>query len=186
MSILKGISRNLRDAIKLGPTFPLRHVSRTLGRKYHVSAIKGAGVVSFRPGSSDAQTITDIFANKAYDLSGWSQFQVVMASYHAALATGRTPVIIDAGANVGAGSIWFARQFPRAVIIAVEPDSENAEICRLNTCNLANVEVVEAAIGSETGLVALSNPGGRPGVFRRPDARTVAYRCSRFRIWCGA
>jgi FkbM family methyltransferase len=158
MSILNRIVRNLEDGVELGLTFPLRHISGWLGRKYHKTTIKRAGIVHIRPKTTDAETFIDIFRRKAYDLSRYGQFSRVMAVYQQLLEAGQTPVIIDAGANVGAASIWFSRQFPQAHIFAIEPDANNAEVCRLNTKDLPNVRVIEAAIGSEHGLVSLRNP----------------------------
>jgi len=42
-------------------------------------------------------------------------------------ASGQTPVIIDGGANVGDAALHFARLYPEAVIIAVEPNPETFE-----------------------------------------------------------
>lgn len=44
-----------------------------------------------------------------------------------------SPVIIDAGANIGLASIAFLQQYPGARIVALEPDPQ---ICRLLTVNL--------------------------------------------------
>jgi FkbM family methyltransferase len=158
MSIAGSILENLRDGAKLGPTFPLRHLSALLSREYHVTHIKQAGRVHIRPKGSDAATFIQVFRKREYDLSGRGQFSRVMTAYQRILDAGRTPIIIDAGANVGAASIWFAKQFPMARVLAVEPDASNAEVCRLNTRALPNVNVIEAAIGSERGRVSLSNP----------------------------
>ena len=158
MSILERISRNLKDSAELGLTFPLRHISGLLGRRYHVTNIKRAGTVRIRPKSSDAQAFVDIFRYKAYDLSRCGQSPRVRETYQRILDAGQIPIIIDAGANVGAASIWFSRQFPQARILAVEPDADNAEVCRLNTRDLPNIKVIEAAIGSEHGWVSLRNP----------------------------
>ena len=43
--------------------------------------------------------------------------------------------ILDAGANIGTASRFFSNQFPKAEIIAIEPDSENYEILIKNTEN---------------------------------------------------
>jgi FkbM family methyltransferase len=158
MSILGKILDNLVDGVKLGPAFPLRHLSGLLFRKYHVTNIKRVGTVHIRPTSSDAHTFIQVFSKREYDLSGRGQFLRVAAAYQRILDAGQTPIIIDAGANVGAASIWFAKQFPMARVLAVEPDAANAEVCRLNTSSLPNVKVIEAAIGSACGRVTLSNP----------------------------
>ena len=92
-----------------------------------------------------------MFHEKEYNLSDYRQFPRIHAAYQRILGSGRIPVIVDAGANVGAASIWFSTQFPEAHILAIEPNWENAELCRLNTRGRPNVKMIEAAIGSEPG-----------------------------------
>jgi FkbM family methyltransferase len=152
---------NLEDAVALGPSFPLRHFARLLGRKYHTVTIKRFGTVRLRPNSSDAATFVQVFRRKEYDLSAHSQYLRVSAAYQNIVKKGKTPIIIDAGANIGAATIWFAGLFPEAQVFAIEPDAENAELCRLNTRGIPNVTVVEAAIGSSRGAVTLNNPNGQ-------------------------
>ena len=152
---------NLEDAVKLGPGFPLRHVSRIMGRKYHTATIKRFGTIQLRPKSSDALVFAQVFRRKEYDLSPYGQHVRVTAAYQHIIEKGKTPIILDAGANIGAATIWFARLFPEAQVFAIEPDPENAELCRANTRGVANVTVIEAAIGSVRGTVTLSNPHGQ-------------------------
>jgi len=71
------------------------------------------------------------------------------------LSEGGTPVVIDAGANIGAASLWFSQQYPLARVIAVEPDRENVEICRKNVAGRSNIEVRLDAIGGTSGRVAV-------------------------------
>jgi FkbM family methyltransferase len=73
--------------------------------------------------------------------------------------------------------MWFARQFPEARIYAIEPDPRNAELCRRNCRRYANVVVMEAAIGSVSGKVAISGANNQSwGVRteRGPDATVPA------------
>jgi FkbM family methyltransferase len=79
-----------------------------------------------------------------------------MDYYHSILALGKKPVIVDAGANSGASSIWFAREFPEAEIVAIEPDPDNADLFALNTAGFPNVRLLRAAIGSAPGYVTLT------------------------------
>jgi FkbM family methyltransferase len=99
-----------------------------------------------------------VFVQKEYDISHLRQYERISRTYKNILAAGRLPIIIDAGANVGAASIWFSMRFPAARVLALEPDPGNASMCRANTQKFTNVKVVEAAIGSQPGLVSLSNP----------------------------
>ena len=158
MAVVSAIQKNILDFALLGPGFPLRHLSRLCGRRYHSTRIARGGSITFRPKSSDAETFGEIFRDGAYDLSSLKQYDRVMARYRRLVAAGRAPVIIDAGANVGAASAWFSYAFPEARIRAVEPDPENAAVLRLNARHRPRIEVIEAAIGSRAGQVALSNP----------------------------
>lgn len=156
--MVKELTDNLLDFVALGPGFPLRHVSQLLRRRYHTTTIRGGGRITFRPASSDALTFIDIFRRGAYDFSWIERYSHVVERYRELIAAGRRPVIVDAGANVGAASIWFAERFPEALIRALEPDPDNAELLRINVGTRPNVEVIEAAVGGQTGRVTLTNP----------------------------
>ena len=158
MGALSVLARNLLDGATLGPSFPMRHVSRLSGRRYHTATIRRAGKVTFRTDASDAETFIDIFRHGAYDFSWLKHYDRTLAAYRRILASGRSPVVIDAGANVGAASVWFCKTFPEARIIAVEPDPQNADVLRMNAAARPAIEVIEAAIGSSAGKVSLSNP----------------------------
>ena len=166
MGILKTILRELKKHITYGTAGRLRHVSNFLGGKYHIVNISGAGTVHVRPHATDILSFCQVFHEKEYNLSDYPQFPRINAAYQRILDSGRIPVIVDAGAYVGAASIWFSTQFPEARILAIEPNWENAELCRLNTRGRPNVKVIEAAIGSEPGTVSLSNYAKQAWAFR--------------------
>ncbi len=71
-------------------------------------------------------------------------------------------VVIDAGANAGYSAVWFARRYPQARVIAIEPDSGNLELLRRNVQDYPNVEVVGAALMSFDGPAELVDPGHGP------------------------
>jgi FkbM family methyltransferase len=66
--------------------------------------------------------------------------------------------ILDLGANIGLASIKLSRQFPGANIIAVEPDRDTADVCRLNLSHVPRVEVLQRAVGVQSGRVVCINP----------------------------
>jgi len=76
------------------------------------------------------------------------------------------PVIIDAGANIGASAVWFANQFPLAQVMAIEPEPANARLCRMNLEPCPNARLLEGAIGAASGSVSLVNPNGEAVAFR--------------------
>lgn len=155
-----GLADNVHDALTMGAGFPLRHLSDKLGRPRYVTAVKGCGRVSLRAGSSDGAVFRQVFAHREYDLGRFPQHGRVLAAIERALAEGRAPVIVDGGANVGAASLYFARAYPQATVVAIEPDPDNAESCERNTAGCGNVKVLRAALGAEPGAVELFNPAG--------------------------
>jgi FkbM family methyltransferase len=66
--------------------------------------------------------------------------------------------IIDAGANIGCTTIFFASRYPDARIIAVEPEASNFEMLQSNCAGLANVFPVHAAIWSHPATLTFVNP----------------------------
>lgn len=116
--------------------------------------VKGVGDLKLRPRTADAAVVSQVFSWLQYDTRHFPQHARVMRAYSDILARGRRPLILDLGANNGASARWFAREYPAASIVAVEPDPDNARICRLNTEGYP-VEVVTAAIGGSPGQVSL-------------------------------
>ena len=55
-------------------------------------------------------------------------------------------VIVDAGANIGMATLFFAQKYPKARIIAIEPEHSNFQLLQRNCAGLANVVVLEAAL----------------------------------------
>lgn len=73
---------------------------------------------------------------------------------------GTTPQsIVDAGANVGLSSIFFALHYPQAKILAIEPDEDNARVARINLSlnSINSVELRAAALWPVPGKLAITN-----------------------------
>jgi FkbM family methyltransferase len=118
-----------------------------------VVRLRGGGLAVCR--LDEFYSFVEVFVFRQYDLAAEVPWESVRA-------------IVDVGANVGAATLWFARQSPRATIIAVEPASEVVSRLRWNL--RANhledrVSVVEAALTNRTGEVYLEVP--RRSVFSR-------------------
>jgi FkbM family methyltransferase len=83
-------------------------------------------------------------------------------------------VIVDAGANVGLASIYYANRYPEARIIAVEPELSNYEILKKNVAPYPQVVPVRAALWKEnTDLLLIDRGTGHYG-FRTVEATTSA------------
>ena len=141
------------DLLHLGLPYQVRHLHRFDRQEFQVK-VKGVGELTLRPKSADSAVVSQVFSFLQYDLSDFPQKDVIEKYYLDILARGRTPLIVDLGANNGVAARWFLKQYPRAHIVAVEPDAENARMCRLNTDGYS-VEVLQAAAGSAPGKVEL-------------------------------
>lgn len=127
--------------------------------KYRVEHNNTERDINFRPESiSDAIVIRQIFNEKCFDFSSLSQAKTLADFYMKQLKQGLKPVIIDAGANIGAASIWFTLAYPEAKIISIEPEHNNACVLKENASK-TNIEIIEGAIGCEPGNMFLVDPG---------------------------
>ena len=86
--------------------------------------------IIFREGTSDADVFRQVFIEREYKLP-------VKIS---------PKLIIDGGANVGYSSLWFAKKFPSAEIIAVEPEESNYRLLQENTKLYKNIKTIKAGI----------------------------------------
>ncbi|MGZ4881650.1 MAG: FkbM family methyltransferase [Halobacteriota archaeon] len=68
-------------------------------------------------------------------------------------------IIIDAGANIGLTSVFYANKFPRARIIAIEPEEANFEMLKKNAAYYSNILPIQGALWREEAMLNLSNPG---------------------------
>ncbi len=93
--------------------------------------------------SSDVPTYKKIFVDQEYRLDP-KQAPVV---------------IVDAGANIGLASIYWAARFPQAKIIALEPEASNFQMLKRNTSQVGNIIPVCAALWGKNEEVELVDPG---------------------------
>jgi FkbM family methyltransferase len=100
--------------------------------------------VTLRMRTSDLWTYDQIFREREYDV---------------ALPAAPT-AIVDAGANIGLASVYFAHRFPDARIVALEPEPANFAMLERNVAPYPQVRPVRAALWRERGTVELTDPGG--------------------------
>jgi FkbM family methyltransferase len=144
----------VRDVRTFGPSILFRRFARRDAKGIATLSTR-LGEINIRPYDSDMSVLRQVFIRKDYDLSRFIQMESVKQTYDDLLRRGVSPVIIDAGANIGAASLWFSNLFPQAKIIAIEPDAMNAELCRRNCAGRPNIQIVQAAIGSSQGTVKI-------------------------------
>lgn len=120
---------------------------------------------------SDLGVLQQMFAAEDYSLGRLRRGAEIHALYDSWLAMGLKPMILDAGANIGASVVYFNVVFPRAHIVALEPARNNFELLRLNVGGI-DVDARCAAIGARAGEVTLVDPGEGEWGYRTADAGT--------------
>lgn len=105
--------------------------------------------------SSDVNTYEQIFLRHDY------QFAVT-----------RPPqTIVDAGANIGLASLYFANQFPHARILALEPEASNVALLVRNCRPYSTITPIQGALWHANTPVTVVDPGiGKWGFQTRDDA----------------
>ncbi len=110
--------------------------------------------IYLRAGSSDRRVFQQVFMAKQYDIE----------------IADPPELIIDAGANVGLSSIFFAREYPDAHIIAVEPEASNYELLSINASYYPNINPIQAAIWYRNTPLEIPNPGDAFWAFQVREA----------------
>lgn len=126
----------------------------------------------------DNGVITQIFKQNDYGIEQWQQGRCLIAHYQHIVRSGGRPLIVDAGANIGASALWFSIAYPEAFIFAIEPEENNFQLLELNTANVPHKSNFRGGIASEDGLAVVSDPGFSDWAFRttriQPDAANGA------------
>jgi FkbM family methyltransferase len=99
---------------------------------------------SYAAGNIFLAMYQDIFVNKIYNFTN---------------DINEPKLILDCGANIGIASIYFARRYSNAKIIAFEPDEKNLKIFEANVSdnNLKNVSIIKKAIWINNDGVAFDS-----------------------------
>lgn len=98
--------------------------------------------VHLRFGTTDAWVFKEVLLDGEYDF----------------LPATCPQVIVDAGANIGLASIFFANKFPEAIIYALEPESSNFALLEKNTAFYPQIKTLKRALWSENKNIQLINP----------------------------
>jgi FkbM family methyltransferase len=82
-----------------------------------------------------------------------------------------SPLIIDCGANIGLSIIYFKQLYPKAKILAFEPDQQifNTLQKNINSFKLSEVTLYQEAIWKEDGETEFKIEGGFSGRIPKPE-----------------
>ena len=112
--------------------------------------------VHVRLRTSDVSVLSQVFLTEGYKLELLKQPRV----------------IVDAGANIGLTSIYYASKYPDARIFAIEPESSNYAMLKTNTEPYAQITAVHAGLWkSNTALDVIDPCLGKFGFQTRDHCR---------------
>jgi FkbM family methyltransferase len=153
------IAKHREEMRRFGRRFWLRNLRGITRQGLKPIYLNGMAPIYIRPGESDLEVVHEVFFARHFDIKPEAVRNRIRGRYTEIIGSGKLPIIIDAGANIGASTIWFARQYPQARIAAVEPDPGNLAMLKRNIGPYSNCSIVDAAIGAEPGFASLSNSG---------------------------
>jgi FkbM family methyltransferase len=76
-----------------------------------------AAPIHYRINTTDINVLQQVFLSGEYDCAG---------------SEAQPRFIVDCGANIGCASVYFLNRYPEAHVVAIEADSGNFGVCRLN------------------------------------------------------
>jgi FkbM family methyltransferase len=131
----KKFSKTLIFLAKNGNVFPTIYyaIMTLLGKKCKIKFKIGDDFIVIRSSTPDAKVLKSCYSG---------EFDEVISI----IKEPTFGLIIDAGGYIGTAAIVFAKAFPDATIITVEPSSENLNLLIENVSCYRNIHVVERAI----------------------------------------
>lgn len=127
--------RNIRN--------PLRTTLKLMfgQRKVRIQVRNIQHPIVLRPETSDVPLLYHIFVEEEYNIKPKKE----------------PSFIIDAGANIGFTAVYFANQFPKARIIAIEPEESNFGMLKKNTEAYPNIRCIEAGLWNSKTKLRITN-----------------------------
>ena len=147
----------MRSAYRFRKLFSyVRHFGLLYGIRNFLNASRKDGVVRLTPGvgsppllaragTSDIDVFDEVFVRRAYLTER--------------LSTARVATVVDAGANIGVTSVFLARCFPDARVIAIEPEQQNYDLLVRNITPYPQITALRAAVWDRDGMVHVEDPG---------------------------
>ena len=129
----------------------------------------------YRDTFADRGVLEQVFRNRDYSTQKLAKNPQIWNAFCRIRSEGKTPLIVDLGANIGASALWFATEFSGSHVVAVEPEESNCVLLRRNLSTL-NVDIREAAIGARDGRVKITNPDSTAWAYRTAEAAGGPYQ----------
>lgn len=122
---------------------------------------------------SDQAIIGMIFQREMFSMTHWEQTKALERYCMAQKGKGLRPLLVDAGANIGAASLYFNQIYTDLKTIAIEPDVENAQLAQHNLAH-CDAQVIQGALGKEVGTMFINDVDFGPIAYRVGEAGNKA------------
>ncbi len=99
----------------------------------------------YRKGTGDEDSIVRALKKSVFNFGPLRRASELSNLYGELVQAGKTPLIVDAGAGIGASAVYFASSFPKARLVAVESDRSGFELLTANMAGLP-VECLHAEV----------------------------------------
>lgn len=129
---------------------------RALGAAKPLIVPCGPYWLTLRPTDSDVFVAGQIFGEREYDV-GQEKQKALNDLASDCMRDGKVPIVVDAGANVGYSSLFFAESFPDAIVLAIEPDEQAFALIQKNCAGVDRIVPIHAALWSHDRGVSLGN-----------------------------
>lgn len=153
-------SRNIEIGVVMSGYSPEELVQYQLSFKGQPLNMVGRKTVK-----SDHDILSIVFNGEMFSTARMPQNASVV-NYHADLIKkGLQPTLIDAGANIGAASMYFNRVYAGLKTTAIEPDSGNAFLARMNLASI-QANLLEGALANQPGTLYINDVDYEPISYR--------------------
>lgn len=99
--------------------------------------------IFLRSKTSDLSTLEQVFIDCEYEMT------------HSL----NPKVILDCGANIGLGTVYFKNQFPDAKIISIEPEESNFELLMKNTTHYNDIFCIKGGVWKRATNLLIDDVG---------------------------
>ena len=149
----------------LGACLSLKQKAAPPGAKFCQVSLKNIPhPIHFRPGTADANTIVQSLVRREYGM-----FKHPIDAVN----------IIDAGSFIGDASIFFHGTFPKARIVALEPNAANHTLAALNLKPYADrVTLLNAGLWNEPATLSVTGESTGSRLVAAPESGAEVIRCT--------
>lgn len=160
-------TKSVRDALALGTATANFHYRNWRRSPIEPGALlkvdldlNGTAVsLALRPRDGDLAILYEVLARRAYQLPDGLR------------PTKQELTIVDAGANIGLSSLYFASTYPNARIFSIEPNPENFALLKKNVAQFPNIKPIQACVTAEAGQQVFISTSGRASHFKMNNKR---------------